>query len=80
MAQGFQGTTFHAGFEERLKLIELRGGMRYSSDIWNPSGGIGINVWPRVGFDFALFGTSANLERTRHLALAASIRINSRKK
>jgi len=79
VAQGFQGTTFHAGFEERLKVIELRGGMRYSSDIWNPSGGIGINFWPRVGLDLAAFGTSANLERTRHLALAASIRINSRR-
>ena len=79
VGHGFQGTTFHAGFEERLRLIELRGGMRYSSEIWNPSGGIGINFWPRVGLDLAAFGTSANLERTRHVALAASIRINSRR-
>lgn len=79
VGHGFLGTTFHAGFEERLKIIELRGGMRYSSEIWNPSGGIGINVWPRVGLDLAAFGTSANLERTRHIALAASIRINSRR-
>jgi hypothetical protein len=79
VGHGFLGTTFHAGFEERLKVIELRGGMRYSSEIWNPSGGIGINVWPRVGLDLAAFGTSANLERKRQIALAASIRINSRK-
>ncbi|MBI3490322.1 MAG: hypothetical protein HY047_00745 [Acidobacteria bacterium] len=77
--QGLQGTSFHAGFEQRLSVIDLRGGMRYSSEIWNPSGGIGINVGRRIGLDVAAFGTSANLERTRHVALAASIRINSRR-
>lgn len=77
--QGFQGTSFHAGLEQRLKMIELRGGIRYSSEIWNPTGGIGINLGRRIGLDLAAFGTSANFERTRHMALAASIRINTRR-
>lgn len=79
VGRGFLGTTFHAGFEERFRVIELRGGMRYSSEIWNPSGGIGFNLGRRIGLDLAAFATSANLERARHIALAASIRINSRR-
>lgn len=79
VGHGFQGTTFHSGIEARLSVFELRGGMRYSSEVWNPSGGIGFNISRRIGIDLAAFGTSANLERTRHIALAASIRINSRR-
>jgi hypothetical protein len=44
--------------------------------MWNPIGGIGVDLSRKVSFDVAAFGTTTNIERTRQLALAASIRIN----
>jgi len=72
---GYLGTSFHAGVEERLGAIELRGGARYSFERWNPSGGVGFNVSRKVGIDVAAFGTSANIERKRQLGIATSLRI-----
>jgi hypothetical protein len=76
VGHGFQGTSFHGGYEQRYTRIELRGGMRYTNEKWNPTGGIGFNLSPRVSFDVAGFGTTANIERKRRLAIAASIRLN----
>jgi hypothetical protein len=41
-----------------------------------PSGGAGFDFSPHVSLDLAAFGTNANIERKRQMAIAASIRIN----
>jgi hypothetical protein len=73
---GLQGASFHAGLEERWPRIELRGGVRYTTEKWNPTGGVGFNFNKRVSLDLAAYGTNANIERKRQLALAASFRFN----
>ena len=73
-ANGFNGTSVRGGYEQRLGTIQLRGGGRYVNDRFEPTGGIGFNLSDRTSFDFAAFGTSANIERQRHLALAFSFR------
>lgn len=73
---GFQGTSFHGGYEHYLGAIELRGGALYSRQRWQPTGGIGLNMSQRVSLDLAVFGTSANVERKRHMGIAASLRFN----
>ena len=76
--RGFNGDRVRAGAEYRLGLIDLRGGVMRTREIWHPTGGIGLNFGPRVSLDLALFGTSANVQRVRRAALAASLRFNSR--
>jgi hypothetical protein len=73
---GFGGATMHGGVEWRRKPLEFRGGSRYSYGTWNPSGGVGYDFTPKVALDVAAFGTTANIERARRLAVAASIRFN----
>jgi hypothetical protein len=75
-SHGFQGSTFHGGFELRVSRVQLRGGGRYSLNRWDPTGGIGFNVTRRMSFDVAGFQTTANLERSRKVSIAASIRIH----
>ena len=72
---GYNGTTLRAGYEQRLGRFQLRGGARYVTDRWEPTGGAGFNVTDSFGVDVGLFGTSANLERKRHLAIAVSLRL-----
>jgi hypothetical protein len=48
----------------------------YTVKQWNPTGGIGFDISRRVSLDVAAFGTSANIELKRQVALAASIRLN----
>lgn len=76
VGHGFLGTSFHGGLERRFDRIELRGGARYINEKWNPTGGVGFNLSPRVSIDVAAFGTTANVERKRQLAIAASLRLN----
>jgi len=76
---GFGGASFHAGLERRFGRIELRGGARYTFSKWNPTGGVGFDLSPRVSLDIAAFGTNTNIERTRQTAIATSIRFNHRK-
>jgi len=38
------------------------------------TGGAGFNLSEHFGVDVGLFGTSANLERERHLGIAVSLR------
>ena len=71
---GFNGTSLRGGFEQRFDRIELRGGARYLQERWEPTGGVGFNLSDHFGIDVAAFGTSANLERKRHLAIAFSLR------
>jgi hypothetical protein len=74
--QGFNGKSFHGGGEYRLGAIDVRGGAVYSREMWNPAGGIGLNMTPRVSLDVAMYSNSANIERKRNPALALSIRLN----
>ena len=76
-AHGFQGESFHGGVEQGLGFLDVRGGMIYTREQWQPTGGIGLN-FGRVSLDLAAFGTSSNVERERRLALAASLRLNAR--
>ena len=73
---GFGGASFHGGFERRLDRFELRAGARYTVKTWNPTGGIGFDLSRHVSLDVAAFGTDANIERKRRMAIAASVRIN----
>jgi len=79
-AQGFQGTTFHGGFEARFLRFQVRGGGRYSLNRWEPTAGLGFDVTKRIGLDLAGFQTTGNIERTRNVAVAASIRIHRKAK
>jgi hypothetical protein len=80
IGHGFGGNSFHAGLEWRpIPLVSLRGGSRYTFQNWNPTVGAGINLG-KIGFDVAAFGTNANIEQKRDMAIAASIRINHSKK
>jgi hypothetical protein len=73
--RGYQGGTFHVGYERRPSFGALRGGIFYTSGQWQPTGGLGINLSERLAVDLAVFGSSANIERERHLAVGASLRI-----
>ncbi|HET9191647.1 MAG TPA: hypothetical protein VFO21_02145 [Vicinamibacterales bacterium] len=76
-AHGFQGDSLRGGAEYRAGLVELRGGAVYSREMWNPTGGVGLNLSPRVGVDVALYSTAANAARERRAAFAVSLRINA---
>jgi hypothetical protein len=71
---GYNGASFRAGLERRFSATQLRGGTRYVNERWEPTGGVGLNLTRTFGIDFAAFGTSANLERKRHVAVAMSLR------
>ena len=72
---GYNGTTVRLGYEQRLGRIQLRGGGRYVNERWEPTGGVGFNLSQGFGVDVGFFGTSANLERKRHLAIGVSLRL-----
>jgi len=74
--KGYGGNSFHGGYEYRLSSIALRGGGSYARQMWNPSAGVGINMSRRIALDVAVYGNAANIERTRHPAIAASLRFN----
>ena len=74
-SHGLQGNNFHGGYEYRLGAVDLRGGGRYARNRWHPSGGAGFNLSRRFAIDVGAFGTSANIEGRRDVALAASMRI-----
>ena len=76
IGSGIGGGIFHAGVERRFPSgMALRGGATYSFAQWNPTGGVGVDLTPRVSLDVAAFAASVNIERRRLLGLAASIRI-----
>jgi hypothetical protein len=76
VGHGFGGGSFRAGLEQRIGPFETRGGIRYTFGMWNPSGGVGMDLTRKVSLDIALFSASTNIERRRQAALAFSIRIN----
>ncbi len=76
--RGFPGTTFHIGYERQVVMGTVRTGIFYTSGAWQPTAGVGINLSRRAALDLAVFGSSANIERERHVAIAASIRIEAK--
>jgi len=76
VGHGLGGGSFHGGYEHRLGPAELRGGARYTTTKWNPTGGVGVDLSRRVSLDFAVYGTTTNIERKRQMALAVSMRFN----
>jgi hypothetical protein len=77
-AHGFQGNSVRGGAEYRAGVIELRGGGVYTRELWHPTGGVGLNLSPRIGLDVAMFTTAANAARERRASFAVSLRINAR--
>ena len=47
--RGLQGKSFHGGGELRFGTIDLRGGAVFSREMWNPAGGVGLNIEPTGG-------------------------------
>ncbi len=80
ICRGFHKTSFHGGVERRIGAIELRAGGRFSRGQWHPAAGLGFNLGRRFSIDVAGFTTSANIERKRNPAMAASLRFNPRTK
>ena len=78
--RNIQGNIFRGGLERWIGgAFAVRGGARYVRQRWEPRGGIGLNLSPRIGLDVTAFSTSANLERKRHLAIATSFRITKKR-
>jgi hypothetical protein len=73
---GLQKGEFNAGAEYPWWFMEFRGGMRYTSKVWNPTLGLGLNMGNKAGFDIAAYTNSGNLERIRKTAFAVSFRVN----
>jgi hypothetical protein len=71
---GFQGDSLRFGAEYSLGAVDVRGGMMYSREKWNPTYGAGFNLTPRFGIDVAMYGTTANIARERRQAIAISLR------
>jgi hypothetical protein len=59
-------------------MLEFRAGMRYGLDRWHPCGGFGLNLGKRFSVDYALFGSTTNIERAIKPAMALSLRLNRR--
>lgn len=77
---GFEDNSFHAGSEYRFLMVTARGGARYSLGRWNPTGGVGFKLLPRLGLDAAVFPTDVNVDRAREIAVALSLRLMSKPK
>ncbi len=75
---GYNGNTVRGGLERRFDRVQLRAGARYVNERWEGTGGVGFNFSDGFGVDVGAFGTSANLERKRHLAIAVSLRLMRR--
>jgi hypothetical protein len=67
-------TAVQAGVELLLDRLQFRGAASRVREEWLPSGGLSIGVTQRFWLDLATFMTTANIERERRFALAASIR------
>jgi hypothetical protein len=66
-----------AGGEYRAGPVAFRGGVRYGTQTWNPTGGIGFNLTRRFGIDVGVFGNTVNMEQRRSASVAVSLRLES---
>ena len=73
---GYHGNIFHAGGEKRLGPIEVRGGARFSRDMWHPAVGLGFDLSNRFAIDVAATDSTANIQRMRKAIFAVSLRFN----
>jgi hypothetical protein len=73
-ARRLNGAEYHAGAEYRLGILAFRGGGRYSKDVFNPTGGMGLNLTSHFGIDAAVFSNSANAQQDRRFSTAISLR------
>jgi hypothetical protein len=76
VAYGFENLSVRGGTEYKLGPLALRAGSRVSRGHWEPTGGFGVDFFPRLGLDVAFFGNSANIEEQRELSMAMSLRIS----
>jgi hypothetical protein len=76
MGKGFHGFDFNGGAEYRFGPLAFRGGTRYNRHLWHGATGIGFNIIPKIGVDFAAFQSTTNLENDHRLSYAVSLRIN----
>ena len=67
---------FNAGGEFLVGRLALRGGTRYSRQIWHGATGVGFNITGGFGIDVAAFHNSANIEERRRPSFALSLRFN----
>lgn len=67
-------TAVQAGVELLLERLQFRGAGSRVREEWLPSGGLSVGITPRLWLDLATFMTTANIERERRFALAASVR------
>jgi len=66
---------FGGGAEYKLGPFVMRGGSRYTRQLWHLTSGAGLNITHKVGIDLAAFQTSTNIEQDRRLSLALSLRL-----
>jgi hypothetical protein len=76
VGNGYGGKSFHGGYEYRFTSFAVRGGGLYSRGMWNPAGGVGVNLGSRISLDAALYSNAANIERERRPAVAVSLRFH----
>jgi hypothetical protein len=76
LGKGFHGFDFNGGAEYRFGPLAFRGGTRYDRHLWHGSTGLGFNILPKIGIDFAAFQSTTNLENDHRLSYAVSLRIN----
>jgi hypothetical protein len=72
--RGLNGNEGHGGYEYHLKMLDLRGGAHYVRGLWQPAGGVGLNLTKHFGVDFATFGTATNIQNVRKATMAVSLR------
>ena len=75
LSHGLEKTEFHTGGEYRMRVLEFRGGVRRSHDIWHPTAGVGLNVTKGFGVDLAVFSSATNIEREKKASIALSLRV-----
>jgi hypothetical protein len=76
LGKGFHGFDFNGGVEYRFGPLAFRGGTRYNRHLLHGSTGLGFNILPKIGIDFAAFQSTTNLENDHRLSYALSLRIN----
>jgi hypothetical protein len=74
----FNGNNVQGGVEYLFGNTAIRGGARYARDRWHPHAGVGFDLSEGFGIDVALYGSSTNAERRRHVSLAVSLRFQSK--
>jgi hypothetical protein len=75
LARGVNGREYHFGGEYHFGPLDLRGGGRVVHNIFNPMGGIGLNVTKHFGIDTAIFTTISNAQQDRRASVAISLRV-----